>query len=202
MTIDNEGRQRVLMNEKALYRYSSALARGDFDTLEAVLHAAEQDPALEQMILELHAEYTLEEDTLQAGTDVELVRGLLREHIPSAFAEEESIVQPLTVGNVVARLEVDRKVAEGDQQVARHLRDSQRVLPEIVNARAIGALARELGVAASDRFWRAFRDTAVMLGLGRSQNEMRLAAAREQRAQRTQAGRKPSQPDTDQEVSE
>jgi hypothetical protein len=48
---------RQLAREKALYRYSSALERGDFEAVVAVLAEAEQDSELEQMILEMNEVY-------------------------------------------------------------------------------------------------------------------------------------------------
>jgi hypothetical protein len=48
---------RQLAREKALYRYSSALERGDFEAVAAVLAEAEQDSELEQMILEMNEVY-------------------------------------------------------------------------------------------------------------------------------------------------
>ena len=46
--------------EQLLFRYSSALERGDFETVADVLRAAERDPSLEQMILDMNAAYTAE----------------------------------------------------------------------------------------------------------------------------------------------
>ena len=43
-----------LAREKAAFAYSTALDNGDFDAVAAVLAQAEQDPVLEQMILELN----------------------------------------------------------------------------------------------------------------------------------------------------
>ncbi|MCC6804298.1 MAG: LysM peptidoglycan-binding domain-containing protein, partial [Anaerolineae bacterium] len=40
--------------EQLLFRYSSALERGDFETVADVLRQAERDPALEQMILDMN----------------------------------------------------------------------------------------------------------------------------------------------------
>ena len=51
-------------HERLLFRYSSALERGDFDAVAAVLREAERDPALEQMILEINEAYAAE----QAGS--------------------------------------------------------------------------------------------------------------------------------------
>ncbi len=48
--------------ERLLFRYSSALARGDFETIATILRDAERDPALEQMIDEMNAFYSTEAD--------------------------------------------------------------------------------------------------------------------------------------------
>jgi hypothetical protein len=58
-------RIRQLARQKALYRYSRALERGDFDTITAVLREAEHDPMLEQMLVEVHEEYQREAEALQ-----------------------------------------------------------------------------------------------------------------------------------------
>ncbi|MBI1279115.1 MAG: hypothetical protein GC179_13385 [Anaerolineaceae bacterium] len=54
---------RKLAREKNLFRYSSALERADFATVEAVLREAERDPLLAQMITEINAVY--ESETLR-----------------------------------------------------------------------------------------------------------------------------------------
>ncbi len=54
---------RKLAREKNLFRYSSALERADFATVEAVLHEAERDPLLAQMINEVNMVY--ESETLR-----------------------------------------------------------------------------------------------------------------------------------------
>ncbi len=43
--------------EKLLFRYSSALEDGDFETVSAVLRQAQADPQLERMLLELNQAY-------------------------------------------------------------------------------------------------------------------------------------------------
>jgi hypothetical protein len=49
-----------LAREKALYRYSSALERGDFEGVSDVLGEAGQDAALERMLLEVNEVYRVE----------------------------------------------------------------------------------------------------------------------------------------------
>ena len=51
---------RQLAREKTLYRYSSALERGDFEVVAAVLRGAEEDSALERMLLEVNEVYQAE----------------------------------------------------------------------------------------------------------------------------------------------
>ena len=53
-------RTRQLAREKALYRYSSALERGDFEGVSAILGESERDPALERMLLGINEVYRAE----------------------------------------------------------------------------------------------------------------------------------------------
>jgi hypothetical protein len=55
-----EDRARRLARERAVYEYTSALDRGDFDAVAAVLRQAEVDQVLEQMILEVNEAYRVE----------------------------------------------------------------------------------------------------------------------------------------------
>ncbi len=48
--------RRQLAREKQVFRYLSALERGDFETIAAILREAEYDPALEEMIAEVNVE--------------------------------------------------------------------------------------------------------------------------------------------------
>jgi hypothetical protein len=51
---------RQIEREKLLFRYSSALQRGDFEMVETVLREAQHDPALDELIAELNAAYEAE----------------------------------------------------------------------------------------------------------------------------------------------
>jgi hypothetical protein len=57
---------RQLAREKLLFRYSSALERGDFDVISAVLREAENDPVLERMLREMDEVYRAEIMSLPA----------------------------------------------------------------------------------------------------------------------------------------
>jgi len=53
-------RTRQLAREKALYRYGSALERGDFEVVSSILEKAERSPVLEHMLLEVNEVYRTE----------------------------------------------------------------------------------------------------------------------------------------------
>jgi hypothetical protein len=53
-------RARQLAREKALYRYSSALERSDFEVVSSILKEAEGDPVLARMLLELNEAHRAE----------------------------------------------------------------------------------------------------------------------------------------------
>jgi hypothetical protein len=59
-------RTRQLAREKALYRYGSALERGDFEVVYSILKKAERSPVLEHMILEINEVYRTEMEGQQA----------------------------------------------------------------------------------------------------------------------------------------
>jgi predicted ester cyclase len=60
----DRNKKRQIRREKLLFRYYNALERGNFETVSDVLEAAQQDPILERMILEVHEVYLTE---LQSG---------------------------------------------------------------------------------------------------------------------------------------
>jgi RNA polymerase sigma factor (sigma-70 family) len=65
-------RARRLERERALYRYSSALERGDLGTVSRILEKAERDGALERLILQVNDAYLAE----MAGPPAPGERGL------------------------------------------------------------------------------------------------------------------------------
>jgi outer membrane protein assembly factor BamB len=63
-------RQQRLAYEKILYRYSTALQSGDIDTIIDILHTAESDPHLEQMIFETHKEGYQQEELVMSQNNM------------------------------------------------------------------------------------------------------------------------------------
>ncbi len=165
--------------EKMLLRYIRALDEGDMDGVALILEAALADPELDRLLTEVDRGLAEEEGLTPLAVDAQLVRDLARKHFQSAFVEDAA-EPPLTVGDVAARLQADNRVPSADQAANRRLLHSAVVVPDWLTGRRIRDLANELGVTASERFWRLFRDTAIALGMGRSQSQAWLAAAREE----------------------
>jgi hypothetical protein len=200
MAEQQTNRQSRIDREKALYRYIRALDRGDLDMIAAVLEQAERDPALEQMILETHEAFLAEENSTAEQGAAETVRELLRRCLPSGFAKEaeEMELAPLTVSDVIGRLQSDAAinalVAREEERVIEQLRQSHAQLPEDLSKRGLRRFFEGLGLSLSEGLQKLFRETAVLLSIGREQHAARLAATRRQRQQRqAEAERKESQ---------
>lgn len=187
--------KRQLEREKMLCRYVCALDSGDFATVAAVLRQAERDQAFEQMILEVNEVYISEGDEPAGESDAETVRQLLRKHMPSGSSveNEEINLPPLTVGDIVARLQSDATLkGQEAEAVIRQLRQSEVALPADLSKRGVGRFFLRLGFSLSEQFQKLFRETAIFLSMGREQRASRLAAARRQ-----QRSSKPHQSDKD-----
>lgn len=197
-------REEYLRREKALYRYANALERGDANTLAAILHDAEYDALLDRLLLEVHEAYLAEKNEADYAIDAALVRQLLHQHIPSGFEHlvEGVEIPPLTVSDVVARLQSDSAVQGSVKQevkaVVQQLYQNTTPLPESLSIRGVRTLFTQLGVSVSDRFQKLFRDTAIFLSMGREQGIAQLAATRRQQKQRTGQEPEQQQPEVEQ----
>jgi hypothetical protein len=178
--------------ENAL-RYLDAFDAGDVNTLADLWERAAGDPELERLLGELADGLAVEEGLDTAWqTDAVSVRTLLREHFPSAFPAESDL-PPLTVGEVAARLQADASLAArwsaADRVANGRLLANRTPVPEELGLPHFENWQTTLGVSASSHYWRSFRQTAVLLAMGRCQQAGELAAAR--RAGRPPKGGRP-----------
>lgn len=173
--------------QKAIQRYISALDMGNIDEVLTVLEEATEDPILDRMIIEVNQAIEQEEGLTPFAEDAELVRNLVQKHF-SDTQLTESDERQITVGDVAARMQTDRNVPVSDQAVHKELVQLTTPLPEILNIQAIRKLAIRLQITASEKFWRVFRDTAIMMGIGRGQAQM--AAARKQKERKPTLNKK------------
>lgn len=184
-----EPRSSIAWAEAAL-RYLDALDAGDAAALAELWEQAAMNPELEKILGELTDGIAVEEGLHAAWESAaEQVRGLMREHLPSAFASEAEL-PPLTVGDVAARLQADSvlgaRLTAADRAANGRLLGNATLLPEELGLPHFEKWKHTLGIEASPLYWRAFRQTAVLLAMGRCQQAGELAAAR--RAGRTPRG--------------
>lgn len=174
-----------LVREKIIYRYISALEKGDFETLTDILHQAEQDSELENMLWEVSEQYGNEYEQAAQANSIAIVEHLIQEHLPSAAqTDTEEDLPPLTLGDVVGRLQsntttpnhIKREAAD----LASRISQTNVPLPTKLNRQSFSQVFEQLGLSVSKSFQNLFHKTAVLLSMGREQNMARLAATRRQ----------------------
>jgi hypothetical protein len=166
-------------NRWMIYQYIQALDSGDLDHIEQILQTAQHDAEMDRMISEINEEYASELGlTPLAQTSVK-VQELLEKY----FTQEEIIVdvQPLTVGDVAARMSGDQELSKTHREIGKSLLNNPLVLPEWLSLQAVRQIGAKLRLA-DERFLRAFRDTALQMMMGRGQAQM--AATRAKRFRR------------------
>lgn len=166
-------------------RYLDALDAGDIAALAELWEQANENPQLEQVLNEL-TEGLADEENLDPAwkADALQVRSLLREHLPSAFPSEAEL-PPLAVSDVAARLQIDSvlagRMSAADKAANSRLRMVPTPLPEDLGLLHFETWKNALSISASSHYWRAFRQAAVLLRMGRCQQAGELAAARQAR---------------------
>ena len=178
--------ERAVLREKAIYRYVEALDRAELEIVAEVIGLAIDDPELSQAIIEVNSAFQQEMQLTPLSADAEIVRTLIHPHLRSSeLADTENL--PLRVNEVAAKLKSDRRVPFTEERVNDLLLNNQQPLPALLSFEATKQIGRDLGIEASDRFWRAFRDAAITLSMGRGR-ESQLLAARIQREGRKSIG--------------
>jgi hypothetical protein len=187
-----------LEREKAVFLYSAALERGDFETVAVMLEEAQHDAALEQMILEVNEVFGTEHDRslseeIVLAADAAQVREILRDCMPSAIqdVEQEAMeLPPLTVRGVLAQMQEDSTLNPHIRQEVSRVQQTLRqeadvLLPGDLSQRNVRQFFGEIGVSVGEHLQKMFRQAAIFLSMGREQDMAQLAATRRQRERRT-----------------
>lgn len=162
-----------------VYRYVQALDRGDMDEVEMIMKAAQQNSELDHLILEVNAEYAFVLGLTPLSEMTTKVQELLERH----FVQEDEIEnQPLTVGDVAARMAGDQELPKAQREISKALINNRTALPEWLSIQAVRQIGAKLKLL-DERFLRVFRDTALQMMMGRGQAQM--AATRAKRSRRT-----------------
>ncbi len=177
------------MRDRALHRYIEAMERGDADGVAAILELAVDDSELDKLISEVNEAYEEEEGLTPTARDAELVRDLVHKHFANAFEDEEAETAPLEVRHVANLLERDPQVPSADRETNSSLRGVNVTLPRRLDRRGMEQLKRDLGMEVSERFWRRFKDQAVVMEIGRANSLGRLAAREENERRGGRRGR-------------
>ena len=188
----NAKRDEVLRDLLAT-QYLDALDRGDLESVASLWQQAADDPALERALCDLSDGILSEEGpSADFKTDALRVKALSERHLSGRLLPEHH-ERPLTVGDVAANLQADAalgaRLSKDDRTAnARLLTDATPVPDQLSQSQLVQWTSR-LGVKASASYWRSFRQAAVLLAMGRSQQSVELAAARQ--AGRSQKGKQP-----------
>jgi hypothetical protein len=191
--------QEQLEREKQVYLYFSALERGDFESAVDIMQLAQSDSLLEKMIMETHAYYAEEETNILPPQVRERIQHLVLQHLPSSIwdIEDDLAIPPLTVGDVVTKLQHDTTLPNAARQevktVSEQIQTSQQPLPGNLSLKNVSQLFEQLGVSVSLRVQKLFRDTAIFLARGREQGIAQLAATRRQQQRRLQQDHRASE---------
>jgi hypothetical protein len=180
----DESLDAATRRDQQVERYILALDRGDFEAVAEILAAAESDPELDRLLVDVDGALHAEAHLTTRAEDAQKVRTLLWKHLPSANLEAES--GPITVGDVASRLQdqhaMGKQLLRGADVIANErLHGNRTPLTEKLNARYIKQLADSLDIEASPMYWESFRRAAVVLAMARDAGAVQLAAARQRR---------------------
>jgi hypothetical protein len=166
-------------------RFLEALDNGDLQTLQYLWQQGCEQPELGRLLAEMIEEAARELEPPGGWQfDVAKVQTLLRQHLPSGFPPEGEL-PALAASDVAAKLQSDgfvKNLSDEDQLANKRLRDDATLIPEDLGAPQLQAWVAKLGISASERYWKQFRKTAVLMSLGRSQQGAKLLAARKQQS--------------------
>ena len=176
--------------DKRLLEYADALEAHDWETFTEIWNEAGSNAQLEQALREFH-EGLLDERNTERGLedDAEGVRKVIASCFPERPNPSPNSIDPLTASDVASRLQADLAggsvhFTDADRRVVQMLITNATPLPQQLKLPVFEKWRQDLGIEASQPFWRMFRQTALKLNMSRSQQQTRLLAAREQSPKR------------------
>ena len=162
--------------EKMLVRYLSALERGDFDVVMSVLQMAEDDEALETLILDYQDDWVRENDPV-TEEDVAAVYAVLGEHALTPVTVRDVVFELVKNPTIKAR----RRLQEQVEGMVLLLGNVTEPLPDQINDHTISSLLSRLNASVSQRIATLFRSTAQILQQNQQSTQIGWSAARSPR---------------------
>jgi hypothetical protein len=197
--------QEQIAREKALNLYISAFERGDFEVMDPILQKATLDPILNRMIMEVHDYFLVEDKMVLQSDERARVRALVFDYLAASVhdTDEEVAIPSLTVEDVIVSLQHYPGVNEQTKQEARRIHSQlpqkDYPLPQKLSIKEVYRMFEQLGVSASTRLQKVFREKAIFLSMGHEQGMAQLAATRHQRHLHQQKSEQHDQKDKDEE---
>jgi hypothetical protein len=183
-----EKKKLDLERDSLVMQYLEALEEGDIELVTTILAKTEQDEKLAYLIEQAELALAKEEDLAPEADTAKKVRDLVNKHLTSTFENEQAglsnSLNPLTIGEVAAKLKAKGKLAPVFVPINEKLLKNTTALPQTLSWQAILKLAQTLKISASDPYWRQFQQTAIGLGVARSHDQAQLAA-RERKTHQT-----------------
>lgn len=176
-------KEDIKRRDELIALYVTALDANDFENAFAVLEAAAADAELDCLISEINRDYEREIRLQPFAEDAKMVRELIKEHLPSAFEASEFVPKSITLGDVARQMEAKGKVASQDAAANRELLQTEMPLPKQLNLPEIRRVLGAFKIKASEKFFRLFHETAILLEM-RQGHQLGLQAAREKRMRR------------------
>lgn len=176
-------KNEIKRRDELITLYITALDKDDFENAFTVLEAAAEDAELDCLINEINRDYEREIQLQPFAEDAATVRELIKESFSSASGANEFVPKTVTLGDVARKMEAKGKVSSQDAAANRELLQTETPLPTRLNLPEIRRVLSELKIKASEKFFRLFHETAILLEM-RQGHQLGLQAAREKRMRR------------------
>lgn len=172
---DRETQRRL---DAIAMRYLTAVEAGDLDTIGTLWLEAETDVELGEMLHNLNAELVSEYDAEETAKVAGAIESAIEKHMPSAEVVRPHS-GPLTVAEVAEHLRRNppRGMTTDDLKANDLLRASTEVVPAELGLMKVVSWGRKFG-SASEGYWEAFREAALLLRMRRESAENYQMAAR------------------------
>ncbi len=168
--------------ELLLELYVEGLDEPDDEKVAKVLQFSLRDESLDAQIDEINSFYAGEANLSEMASDARVVRELVRENFSSSFEERKESDIFLTLSDVAKQMEAKGNIALTDEQANKKLLVAKVSLTKF-SLPEIKRMAESLKIKASEKFWRIFHKTAILLEMKHG-HEQAMQAAREKKIRR------------------
>ncbi|MEO1074393.1 MAG: hypothetical protein AAFX41_00290, partial [Bacteroidota bacterium] len=151
--------------------YARALDEGDNETVDRILSAALDDPALDALLSDVDRAFLEAEGLPSAQAAAEVEAAVQRNLAPTA-----TDTAPLTVGRVAASLKANGRVPTSAHDYNEALLSSTALPPRTYRASDVEALLTEIAPAPTEDYVDAFSSETARLSLASQPAPARLAA--------------------------